>query len=61
MGHVLKEFIKERLYGNMINYTRKTNSNQAKFTPFISSFQEDSLSKIKSSGAMLSDDRRRMS
>ena len=62
MSHCLKEFIKERLYGNMINYTRKTDEKNARFTPFINSIpDEETLSNARSASSIKTEQQRRLS
>ena len=61
MGHILKSFIKERLYGKMINYTRKENNKNAKFTPNNINSSDYSLTKIKSTASMQSNEQRKLS
>lgn len=36
----------------MVNYTRSTNAKLVKFTPFVSSIQEDIISKDRSSAGI---------
>ena len=60
MGHCLKEFIKERMYGNMININRKSDSKQINFTPFINSIPEDPInSNVRSSSSMANSEQHR--
>lgn len=52
MGHSLKELIKERLYGNIINYNRLQHKKKSYLSPNISPTQHSNKLIAKSTSSI---------